>query len=106
MKATHYKVWVHIEGLNDEGDQVEGDDYFMPTEAGEFDTEDAAQEHVRLLEAAPDLLAALVEAKAMLEKASRYIPKSIKNPDRFSLLNTLANSINLAIAKATGEPKA
>lgn len=53
-----------------------------------------------LLAAAPDLLAALQNAKAMLETASRYFPKSIKNGDRFSLLNVLANSINPAIAKA------
>lgn len=25
-----YKVWIHIEGLNADGDQVEGDDRFEP----------------------------------------------------------------------------
>ena len=52
--------------------------------------------------AAPDLLTALKEARAMLETASRYFPKSIRNGDRFSLLNTLANSVEPAIAKAEG----
>ncbi len=56
----------------------------------------------RLIAAAPDLLAALEQAKSMLETASRYFPKSIKNSDRFSLLNTLANSVNPSIAKARG----
>jgi hypothetical protein len=57
----------------------------------------------RLIAAAPDLLAALEQARAMLEKAKGYFPASIKNPDRFSLLNTLANTVNPAIAKAKGE---
>ena len=55
-----------------------------------------------LFTAAPDLLTALKEARAMLETASRYFPKSIRNGDRFSLLNTLANSVEPAIAKAEG----
>jgi len=37
---------------------------------------------------------ALGEAKQVLELAQRYFPKSIKNADRFRLLNVLANSVN------------
>jgi len=37
---------------------------------------------------------ALADAKQVLELAQRYFPKSIKNADRFRLLNVLANSVN------------
>ena len=53
--------------------------------------------------AAPDMLAALLEARAMLETAKQYFPKSITNRDRYSLLNVLANAIEPAIRKARGE---
>jgi len=36
MKPTRYKVWIHIEGQNKDGDCIEGDDYFEPREAGCF----------------------------------------------------------------------
>ena len=65
------------------------------------DAEDYA--NARLIAAAPDLLAALIEARSLLETAGRYFPKSIKNGDRYSLLNVLANSVNPAIAKAEGK---
>ena len=39
-----YKVWIHIESVNEEGDPVEGDDYHEPREAGSFDTLGEAQE--------------------------------------------------------------
>ena len=57
----------------------------------------------RLIAAAPDLLRALEEARAMLATAKRYFPKSIQNSDRFELLNVLANSVEPAIKKARGE---
>ena len=72
---------------------------FSPAYIGEACNDEVA----KLFAAAPDLLAALEQAKSMLETASRYFPKSIKNSDRFSLLNTLANSVNPAIAKARGK---
>ena len=56
--------------------------------------------NARLIAAAPDLLRALEEARAMLETASRYFPKSIRNGDRYALLNVLANSVEPAIQKA------
>lgn len=31
-----YKVWIHIEGITEGGDVIEGDDYFEPVEVGEF----------------------------------------------------------------------
>lgn len=34
MKCDKYKVWVHIEGLNEDGDCIEGDSYHEPHEAG------------------------------------------------------------------------
>ena len=37
-KVDHYKVWIHIEGLNEDGDCVEGDEFFEPHEAGCFKT--------------------------------------------------------------------
>lgn len=49
----------------------------------------------------PDLLTALMEAREVLETAKRYFPKSIKNQDRFRLLNVLANSVQPAIEEAS-----
>ena len=66
----------------------------------DFDTEAA---NARLIAAAPDLLSALEAAKEVLETAKQYFPKSIKNGDRFSLLNVLANAVNPAITKANQE---
>ena len=42
-KGIKYKVWVHIEGLNEEGDCIEGDDYYEPREAGCVDTLEEAE---------------------------------------------------------------
>ena len=56
--------------------------------------------NARLIAAAPDMLQALKEARSMLETASRYFPKSIKNRDRFELLNVLTNAVEPAIRKA------
>jgi hypothetical protein len=82
----------------------------LPTTIDPRPTADAAahtieerEANARLIAAAPDMLQALEHAQSMLETASRYFPKSIKNGDRFSLLNTLANSVNPALAKARGE---
>ena len=33
-KVKKYKVWLHIEGLNKDGDCIEGDAYYEPHEAG------------------------------------------------------------------------
>ncbi len=38
-----YKVWIHIEGLDRNGDQVEGDEVFEPIEVACFDSANAAE---------------------------------------------------------------
>jgi homoserine kinase len=58
---------------------------------------------VRLIASAPELLAALNDARAMLKTARQYFPKSIRNSDTFRLLNVLANTIEPAIARAKKE---
>lgn len=35
-KVVKYNVWIHIEGVNRDGDCIEGDDIHEPVEAGEF----------------------------------------------------------------------
>lgn len=42
-KVENYKVWVHIEGLNEDGDCIEGDEYFEPREAGCVKTAEEAE---------------------------------------------------------------
>lgn len=42
-RCASYKVWIHIEGLNQDGDTVEGDDYHEPREAGCFHTVEEAE---------------------------------------------------------------
>lgn len=36
MDAVKYKVWIHIEGTDKDGDCVEGDEFFEPEEVGCF----------------------------------------------------------------------
>jgi hypothetical protein len=43
-KVVRYNVWVHIEGVNKEGDTIEGDDYYEPHKAGEFKKLETAEE--------------------------------------------------------------
>jgi hypothetical protein len=69
-------------------------------EANKPDQETLA--NARLISAAPDMLEALKEADRMLDIAGKYFPKSIRNTDKFSLLNVQANSVKKAIAKAEG----
>lgn len=59
--------------------------------------------NANLFVAATDMLAALEAARDVLEVAKNYFPKSIRNRDKFALLNTLANAVEPAIAKAKGE---
>ena len=65
------------------------------------DESDEPEANARLIAAAPDMLAALKEAREVLETAKQYFPLSIKNRDRFRLENVLANAVNKAIGKAT-----
>ena len=65
------------------------------------DEEDEA--NARLIAAAPDMLQALKDALEIFQTAKRYFPKSVRNADRFNLINIEANSVRNAIAKATAE---
>jgi hypothetical protein len=62
-----------------------------------------SEANARLIAAAPDLLRACRDALKVFEIASRYFPKSIKNSDRFKLLNIEANSVMKAIRAAEGD---
>lgn len=62
-----------------------------------------SKEAAQLFGASGEMLEALEKAKALLEMARQYLPKSIKNSDRFDLENGLANAIIPAIKKAKGE---
>lgn len=42
-KVTHYKVWLHIEGLNKDGDCIEGDDFHEPREVTRTRSREAAE---------------------------------------------------------------
>lgn len=48
-----------------------------------------------------ELYQALLSACQELQNAKKYYPKSIKNSDKFRLLNTLANVVEPTIAKGT-----
>ena len=65
-------------------------------------TKEEKENYERLILTAPDMLEALHEALKVMQLAKRYFPKSIKNPDKFTLLNVEANSILKAIRKAEG----
>ena len=70
-------------------------------EAGDGDTQEAnARFIVTACNSHAELLEALKEADKVLELAKMYFPKSIKNGDRFALLNVQANSVRKAIQKA------
>jgi hypothetical protein len=48
-KVAKYNVWIHIEGVNKDGDCIEGDEYYEPLKAGSFKNLAAAtalQEHI------------------------------------------------------------
>ena len=50
-KCVEWKVWLHVKGLDDAGDQVEGDDFFMPVELESFDTREDAEDFAGAVEA-------------------------------------------------------
>jgi hypothetical protein len=56
--------------------------------------------NAQLIAAAPELLAALIEAQNLINLCRQYMPKSIKNSDRFTFENTAANIIDKAIKTA------
>ena len=63
-------------------------------------TKEEKENYERLILTAPDMLEALHEALKVMQLAKKYFPKSIKNPDTFTLLNVEENSILKAIRKA------
>lgn len=44
QKVEQYKIWIHIEGLDADGDCVEGDDYHQPHEVACVQTLTQAEE--------------------------------------------------------------
>jgi len=59
-----------------------------------------AEANAQLIATAPELLAALIEAQNLVNLCRQYMPKSIKNSDRFTFENTAANIIDKAIQTA------
>lgn len=57
-------------------------------------------QHNALFNSHAELLGALQDALKVIQTAKRYFPKSIKNSDKFHLLNIEANSIRPAIHNA------
>jgi len=51
------------------------------------------------------LLEALIQAQKLIEIARPYMPKTIRNADKFDFENIAANEINKAIAIATAPTK-
>lgn len=66
-------------------------------------TQQEARLAARMMLAAPDMLQALKDALGIFKTARQYFPKSVRNADRFHLINIEANSVRKAIVKATEE---
>ncbi len=62
---------------------------------------EATEANAKLICAAPELLQALIETQKLIEVIRQYMPKSIKNTNKFHFENIAANVINKAILKAT-----
>ena len=61
---------------------------------------DEAKANAKLIAAAPEMLKAIIKAKEIMETVRKYMPKSIKNSDRYEFENANA-AIGNAIYKAT-----
>ena len=71
-------------------------------EGGGQDIAECLECNSQLIAASPDMYDALKYAKEIIGIAKRYFPKSLKNGDKYSLLN-LDATISKAIRKAEGE---
>lgn len=49
-RLVKYNVWIHIEGVNEDGDTIQGDDFFEPHKLGAFDTGVEAEEFRDMVE--------------------------------------------------------
>ena len=101
MKHTQGPWKYQVSGFNT--NQIVSVDNESQVAAVAYGNDETSLPNAQLIATAPELLEALKEAQRMLKTAIRYFPKSIRDSDRFSLLNVLANSVNPAIAKAEGE---
>lgn len=105
-EPVEFHVWAHVEGVDEDGDMIEGDSHFEPRKLATFETRERAEECVDVIEAAGDrirtLEAALREAENVLETARLYFPGPTEHPDKRSLLNVLENSVKPALASAKG----
>lgn len=73
-----------------------------------IDTQSAQKQescNARLIAAAPKLLEALIEAQRLIQIARPYMPKTLRNADKFEFEDISANQINKAIAIATTPTK-
>ena len=97
-KANAIVTSTHLASLDDDICEVYG---------GNMDGADIRQANARLIAAAPDLLAALRKADALLKNASDTglldLLAGYMHPDE---INGACDAVIAAIAKATGEPVA
>ena len=99
--ALKWVCRVYGEGCSSRNVQERDSNAALIAEAGTVYHE-TGKTPARLAEENRELLEALELALKELEHARRYFPKSIRNADKFSLENIVANALKPAIAKAKG----
>lgn len=71
--CAEWKVWLHVEGLDEAGDQVEGDGHFLPVCLGSFQTREAAENF------AAAAAAETADTPASRTRAAYEILRQVKN---------------------------